>query len=72
MSGTDILTDCPACGEEIPFFHTVDDLKRCPECSVHKEELFDIAHAGEIQVPDVDGEVDDLADLMTDGGTSDE
>ena len=45
----EVYTDCPACGESIPFYETVDDLGACPECATHRDVLFDIAQ-GEIEV----------------------
>lgn len=40
---TDVLADCPQCGEKISFYRTVDELKECPECGTYWEDLFDIA-----------------------------
>jgi hypothetical protein len=54
----EVYTDCPSCGQEIPFYHTVDDLGECPECETPKDELFDIAQqplADSLQVAAADG-----------------
>lgn len=45
----EVYTDCPNCGEQIPFYRTVDgtnsdlDDDHCPECGTDSEELFEIA-----------------------------
>lgn len=40
---TEVHTACPQCGDEIPFYQTVDELKQCPECGTPSDDLFDIA-----------------------------
>lgn len=65
---SEVYTDCPACGDEIPFYETVDTYKECPECGTYWEELFQIA-----QTPDADVDAEgDAQPAMTDGGVSDE
>lgn len=59
MTG-EVYTACPQCGDEIPFYETVDRLKQCPECGTPKDDLFDIAMAG------TQSSVDQPA--VTDGG----
>ena len=39
----DVYTACPQCESEIPFYRTVDVLKRCPECGTNSDVLFEIA-----------------------------
>ena len=56
----EVYTDCPQCGEEIPFYATVDEYKECPECGTAKDDLFDIA-----MTPDPTG---DAEVAVTDGG----
>lgn len=57
------MTPCPQCGEEIPFFETVDDLKQCPECGTPSDLLFDIAQGKVDQSPET---------AVADGGVVDE
>jgi len=47
----EVYTDCPDCGESIPFYETVDERKACPECGTPSDVLFDIAQ-GEIEASD--------------------
>ena len=67
----EVYTDCPSCGEEIPFFTTVDGEnapdgeKRCPECHTDVDELFDIA-INENPIEPVQDPEPELA--LTDGG----
>lgn len=61
----EVLTDCPACGMEIPFYRTVDRHKRCPECGKSADELFEIAIGSQPiePAPEPDTEL-----ALTDGG----
>ena len=61
----EVYADCPSCGETIPFYATVDELKRCPECGVDSDSLFDIAIASKPIEPAPEP-ADELA--LTDGG----
>lgn len=65
MTG-DVYTDCPQCGVEIPFYHTVDEKKECPECGTPSDDLFDIA-MGKMPANDAATDV-----AVTDGGEVDE
>lgn len=62
---SEVYTPCPQCREEIPFYHTVDELKECPECGTHWETLFEIADGA-------DAETDAATQAVTDGGVVDE
>jgi uncharacterized protein (DUF983 family) len=42
----EVYTGCPACGESIPFYETVDDVGACPACDTRRAVLFDIAQGG--------------------------
>ena len=57
----EVYTDCPDCGESIPFYETVDERKACPECGTHRDVLFDIAQ----------GEIDAETPAVADGGVHD-
>ena len=57
----DVYTDCPACGESIPFYETVNERKACPECGTPSDVLFDIAQ----------GEIEAETPAVTDGGAHD-
>ncbi|MDR9380717.1 MAG: hypothetical protein RI560_03465 [Natronomonas sp.] len=61
----EVYTACPDCGEQIPFYATVDDLKRCPECHTDVDRLFDKAIGSQPIEPVAEPDVD-LA--LTDGG----
>lgn len=39
----EVITSCPQCDSEIPFYRTVDELRQCPECGTPSDILFDIA-----------------------------
>lgn len=41
----EVYTDCPACGESIPFYETVDERKACPDCGTYRDVLFDVAQS---------------------------
>lgn len=76
----EVYTDCPACGEEIPFYRTVDELKACPECGTPtgtpqspdpepgETPLFDIADSEPIEPAEPVETTLDLEAAMTDGG----
>jgi len=60
----EVYTDCPNCDAQIPFYKTVDELQRCPECGTDRDELFEIALRSPIEPatsPDPDT-------LLADGG----
>jgi len=42
----EVYSDCPACGESIPFYETVDDVGACPACGIRRAVLFEIAQGG--------------------------
>jgi len=52
-SMSEVITDCPACGEAIPFYETVDERGECPECGTHRDELFAIAIGEDEQLQEV-------------------
>lgn len=61
----EVWADCPQCGEQIPFYQTVDELKRCRECGTEADRLFDMAITSKPIKP-APAPTDDLA--LTDGG----
>jgi predicted RNA-binding Zn-ribbon protein involved in translation (DUF1610 family) len=65
----EVFTDCPDCGVEIPFYETVDELGKCPNCGTSKDRLFEIAIGSKPIEPAEDDPGTVLA--MTDGGQND-
>jgi len=62
----EVWTDCPDCGAEIPFYRTVDEDGRCPECGTDADKLFDMAIGSQPIEPA--GPAGDSALALTDGG----
>lgn len=78
----EVYAPCPACDEQIPFYHTVDVLRECPECGTPtgtpksddpedgEKGLFKIATDEPIEpAPETP---DPTVELATDGGDRDE
>lgn len=64
---TEVYTDCPDCGREIPFYQTVDRDKQCPECATDADKLFEIAIGSQPIEP---AQPDDAELALTDGGVN--